>query len=308
MPTVFLSYSRTDLPLIEQLEAQLKSHPEISIWRDQEKIYGGQKWPKILGEAIADQDVFLLAWSKNAAASHFVEFEWRTALALKKMIVPCLLDGELVPDAFKNRQVHDVDDIYGIVKALRTALPAMAERRGLVIHRLSAIAATEPRAVLDETKIRFADPQRAKQGTVIQARNDIHIHTTPILPRTGKPLIERWETWASLVAALATIGTALYGYLPGTMSESHSPIPIEQQLGGTVLDETTGEPLPGVVVSLPDFDMKRTTEADGSFRFRVTSQKQARVNFTAQKHGYKSYSHSANLGNTELRFPMEKSE
>jgi hypothetical protein len=43
MPTVFLSYSRADLPLIEQLEAQLTGHPEISIWCDQEKIYGGQK-------------------------------------------------------------------------------------------------------------------------------------------------------------------------------------------------------------------------------------------------------------------------
>lgn len=41
MPSSFLSYSRADLPLIEQLEAQLKSHSDISIWRDQEKIYGG---------------------------------------------------------------------------------------------------------------------------------------------------------------------------------------------------------------------------------------------------------------------------
>ncbi|MBX3334369.1 MAG: toll/interleukin-1 receptor domain-containing protein [Nitrospira sp.] len=62
MPTVFLSYAHADLPLIEQLEARLQaSSPEIAIWRDQEKIYGGQKWPKVLGEAIADQDVFLLA-------------------------------------------------------------------------------------------------------------------------------------------------------------------------------------------------------------------------------------------------------
>ena len=54
MPSVFLSYSRDDLSLIEHLERLLKSSPEISIWRDQEKLYGGQKWPKILGEAIAD--------------------------------------------------------------------------------------------------------------------------------------------------------------------------------------------------------------------------------------------------------------
>lgn len=61
MPTVFLSYSRADLPHIQQLEARLTAHAEISIWRDQEKIYGGQKWPRVLGETIADQDVFLLA-------------------------------------------------------------------------------------------------------------------------------------------------------------------------------------------------------------------------------------------------------
>ncbi|HWF60905.1 MAG TPA: toll/interleukin-1 receptor domain-containing protein [Nitrospira sp.] len=75
MPSVFVSYSRADLRLIEQLEARLKDHPEISIWRDQDKIYGGQKWPKVLGEAIADQDVFLLTWSRNSAASHFVELD-----------------------------------------------------------------------------------------------------------------------------------------------------------------------------------------------------------------------------------------
>jgi hypothetical protein len=57
MPSVFISYSRANLALIEQLAAQLKSHPEIDIWRDQEKIYGGQKWPIVLGEAIANQDV-----------------------------------------------------------------------------------------------------------------------------------------------------------------------------------------------------------------------------------------------------------
>lgn len=92
MPSVFLSYPRADLPLIEQLEAQLKSYPDIAIWQDQEKIYGGQKWPKVLGEAIADQEVFLLAWSENSAISHFVELEWNTAIALKKTIIPCLLD------------------------------------------------------------------------------------------------------------------------------------------------------------------------------------------------------------------------
>src|SRR5690348_14622691 len=97
MPNVFLSYSREDLPLVEELEIQLRKHSEVSVWRDQEKLYGGQKWPRILGEAIADQDFFLLAWSQNSARSHFVEFEWCTALALKKCVIPCLLDNTELP-------------------------------------------------------------------------------------------------------------------------------------------------------------------------------------------------------------------
>ena len=74
MPSAFLSYARTDLdevlPLLEEL-----SNNGIAIWRDQEKIHGGEKWPKVLGEAIDQHDFFLIVWSKQAAQSHFVELE-----------------------------------------------------------------------------------------------------------------------------------------------------------------------------------------------------------------------------------------
>ena len=92
MPSVFLSYARADLEIVQQLEQGLIQN-NVSVWRDQEKIRGGQKWPKVLGEKIASNDYFLLAWSKHALDSHFVEFEWCTAVALKKTIIPCLLDN-----------------------------------------------------------------------------------------------------------------------------------------------------------------------------------------------------------------------
>lgn len=308
MPTVFLSYSRADLPLIEQLEAQLKSHLDISIWRDQEKIYGGQKWPKILGEAIADQEVFLLAWSKHAAASHFVEFEWCTAIALKKTIVPCLLDETPLASSLRTFHGYRLNDATGLITSLRGAPLDDGQRRESVILKLNEITATEETAVLAQAKAVFAQQQWTVQGNVYQAAGDIHIHNEPSAP-TGtakaKPLVESWQAWATLVATLVAIGTGLYNFIPATKTESPSPIPIEQPLAGMVLDEVTEEPLPGVVVSLPDFDMKRTTEPDGAFRFRVTSQKQASIKFTAQKNGYKSYSNYATLGNTDLRFPME---
>ncbi|MDH4084609.1 MAG: TIR domain-containing protein [Nitrospira sp.] len=318
MPTVFLSYSRADLPLIEQLEAQLTAHPEISIWRDQDKIYGGQKWPKVLGEAIADQDVFLLAWSKNSAASHFVEFEWCTAIALKKTIVPCLLDETPLPASLKTFHGYRLEDVARLITSLQAAPLADVQRREPVIRQLSEITATEETAVLAQAKMVFAQQQWTVQGNVYQAAGDIHIHNEPStagVPEKPKPLVERWQTLASLaVAILTAVGLTLdlpakcSGPPPPTVPSEQPPVPFEQQLAGTVLDEATGEPLPDVVVSLPDFDMKKKTEADGSFGFRVTSQKQAQVKFTAQKNGYKTYSNYANLGNTYLRFPMEKGE
>lgn len=179
MPSVFLSYSRADLPLIKQLELQLTSHSEIAIWRDQEKIYGGQKWPKVLGEAIANQDVFLLAWSKNSAVSQFVEFEWCTAIALKKTIVPCLLDETPLAPSLRALHGYRLNDTTGLIQSLRSALLADGQRRELVIRKLNEISATEETAVLAQAKAVFAQQQWTVQGNVYQAAGDIHIHQGP---------------------------------------------------------------------------------------------------------------------------------
>lgn len=310
MPSVFLSYSRADLPLIEQLAARLRaSSPEISIWRDQEKIYGGQQWPKVLGEAIADQEVFLLAWSKNSAASHFVEFEWCTAIALKKSIVPCLLDETALAPSLRTFHGYRLDEVTGLITSLRGAALANEQRREPVIRKLNEITATEETAVLAQAKAVFAQQQWTVQGNIYQAGGDIHIHNAPstaTTPEKAKPLVERWQAWAGLAVAVLTAVTLLLDLPAKWGGAPPSAVPLEQPLAGTVLDEGTGEPLPDVVISLPDFDMKRTSEGDGSFRFRVTSQRQASIKFTAQKSGYKSYSNYATLGNTDLRFPMEK--
>lgn len=183
MPSVFLSYSRADLQLIEQLEARLKDHPEISIWRDQEKIYGGQKWPKVLGEAIADQDVFLLAWSKNSSASHFVEFEWCTAIALKKTIVPCLLDDTPLAPSIRTFHGYPARDVAGLTNSLVAAPLADPDRRTAVLRKLNDITATEETAVLTQAKTVFAQQQWTVQGNVYQAAGDIHIHNEPAQPK-----------------------------------------------------------------------------------------------------------------------------
>ena len=89
MPRVFISYARHDLNHIQQLERALQAH-DVSVWRDQESIYGGQQWPKAIGEAIAAHDHVVQVWSKSAAQSHFMEFEWSSTIALQKTILAVL--------------------------------------------------------------------------------------------------------------------------------------------------------------------------------------------------------------------------
>src|SRR3981081_2261579 len=98
MAQVFLSYARRDLPNLQSLLPAPGAHG-ITIWRDQDNLYGGQHWPKAIGEAIAAHDVLLLVWPQEATASHFVDFEWNTALALQKSVIPGLLDQTPLPPA-----------------------------------------------------------------------------------------------------------------------------------------------------------------------------------------------------------------
>lgn len=313
MPTVFLSYSRVDLPLIEQLEAQLKSHPDISIWRDQEKIYGGQKWPKVLGETIADQDIFLLAWSKNSADSHFVEFEWTTALALKKTVVPCLLDSTPLSPSLRAAHAIPINDPLRLIAALTGAGgTADARLRTEVVSKLEQIAATEPQDALQAAKTFFDQRNWMVQGSVIQGEN-VTVHIRPEIGRPAKSLAEKWQVWVGVVVGLLTVVT-LAMELPRKMNHTQpatTPKPVEeakskhQTLSGAIRSEEN-DPLPNVRVSLPKFNLETTTDQFGQFRFEVTAPPQETIALLAQKPGYETYEADVSLGNTVLGFTMRK--
>ena len=308
MSTVFLSYSREDLSRIEQIAAKLKSYPEISIWRYQEKLYGGQKWPKVLGEAIADQDIFLLAWSKNAADSHFVEFEWTTALALKKVIVPCLLDGTPLPFSLAAMDAISGEDFPKIVTALTGAsLTEDAGRRSEIISKLGQIKATKSEEVLQAAKTLFDQQSWTVQGNVIQGENV----TVQMGEGVGKPIqgfLEKWQTWVGIIVGVLTAVT-LAIELPNKMESAPKPVEMEkpklQPLSGAIRSEAN-DPLPDVQVSLPQFNLTRTTDQFGHFLFEVTASEQHTVALLAQKSGYQTYETDVTLGNTSLGFTMRK--
>lgn len=310
MPSVFLSYSRSDVTTVQQLETGLKANG-LAVWRDQEKIYGGQKWPKVLGEAIADQDVLLLAWSKNAAESHFVEFEWTTALALKKTIVPCLLDSTTLHPSLAATHGILISDLPRILAAITgVGSKEDVKRRVEVVSKLERITATKAEEVLVAAKGLFDQRGWVVQGNVIQGE---HVTVTIGQKHDEKPkgLLERWQTWVSLAVGILTVVTLILGILdklPWPSSSNAAGKAFDQPLAGQVIDASTGDPLPGVRIAILDFTIQpQATNEDGHFRFeKVRGAKQERIKLTIGKNCYKVETIDATLGNTDLRPALDR--
>jgi TIR domain len=311
MPNVFLSYARADLALVLAIEQGLRA-AGVSIWRDQDKLYGGQRWPKALGEAIAAQDYLLLCWSKSAATSTYVELEWCTALALKKTIIPCLLDNTLLPPSLRSIQGIQVDTPAQCVPSILAALqerPTAPDpvRSAEVIGNLGQITATEPKEVLKTIQATFDQHHWTVQGNVYQTTGDINITHAPE-PKSNNSFLNKWQTWLALVIAVLTVVTMLVELpsklWPNDKSGSKSEV-LEQRLAGSVRDEG-GDPLEDVQVALPELPLSTITDQLGEFSFQVKDRKQRELRLLAQKSGFETYETYATLGNTRLSFAMRR--
>jgi len=308
MSGVFLSYSREDSKIIQQLEQALVGNG-VSVWRDQEKIYGGEKWPKVLGEAIADRDVFLLAWSKYSSISHFVEFEWTTAIALKKTIVPCLLDTTPLPPSLTAIHGVPIDHLPELVAALTAAVPLEdVGRRMEVVRKLGEITGTKPEEVVRSARVIFDQRNWVVHGNVIQGEH-VTVTIGQRADESPKGLLDKWQTWVALAVGVLT-ALSLVADLPGKLGFpifSHEELVFEQPLAGSVRDENTNELLAGVDVTLPDLGLTVTTNPGGNFRFQVHGAKQDLVTVTAKKEGYVSSGPKNQiLGNTKVLILLKK--
>jgi hypothetical protein len=117
--------------------------------------------------------------------------------------------------------------------------------------------------------------------------------------------VERWQTWVALFVGLLTI-TSLAIDLPGKIQKllglGDTDVQVVQQpLSGVIWDEGH-EPLPGVEVVLPEFNLATMTHQNGAFAFQVKAQKQRTVNVIARKDGYKTHDADTTLGNNSLNF------
>jgi hypothetical protein len=96
MTDAFLSYSRTDEAFAVDLVKELQAR-RWNVWRDQDSLRAGDRWPKLLGEAIAARVFFVLLWSAAAGGSNFVELEWTIAVSMRRRIGILALDKTPLP-------------------------------------------------------------------------------------------------------------------------------------------------------------------------------------------------------------------
>jgi TIR domain len=296
MPNVFLSYAREDREQAGRIAGQLV--PEgVTVWRDEQQLRVGQTWPKALGEAIAASDAVLLLRSKRAEGSVFVELEWSTALALKKTILPCLLDQTPLPSILAAIETTEPAKLAAAVRKSRVFHSAETNVRDephtkRVLGQLGEIEAGTPAEVLSKAKAIFAQSNWSVQGPVYQAGGDIHIGTPP----TPKTKLERSQAWVAIlvgILAAVTLGAALVrNYLPSPKREetpaSQNAAASVQSLSGTISDDA-GEPLANVQVSVflaGKVVANAMTGSVGQFSFQIDGPREADVALVSQKGGY----------------------
>jgi hypothetical protein len=175
---------------VRRLEAQLKS-AGAEVWVDHAGIRGGDNLPERINDALEWCNTLLLVWSKQAKASHWVKLEWTNAISLRKLIIPCPIDGTPAPPIMANTAYVDFSDekkgLRELLQALRLAQIGETDSTlAKVIH--SRLTQAEPaavpkppqdapKAVPPKTKPPVSNP--APSGTPVRP-TIIQLRSTPI--------------------------------------------------------------------------------------------------------------------------------
>jgi hypothetical protein len=103
MPTIFISYSRTNHITVNDLADKLRGAGH-TVWTDVSGIPGGAVWHTEIEHAITICDVLLVIVSASSKQSEWVQKEILFALDLHRIIIPVLIEETKLPLALINLQ------------------------------------------------------------------------------------------------------------------------------------------------------------------------------------------------------------
>jgi TolB-like protein/Tfp pilus assembly protein PilF len=109
-PSVFLSYSRTDLERARPVIALLE-RAGIDLWWDG-RLEGGENYLATTENRLESADCVLVLWSQTSVASHWVRDEAQRGRE-RGCLVPLSLDGTMAPLGFRQFQLLDISGWSG---------------------------------------------------------------------------------------------------------------------------------------------------------------------------------------------------
>ena len=96
-PSVFMSYSRREVPFVNNLVDDLENN-DYDIWLDYRSMIPGTPWAEQINKGIEDSEVIILVVSKAAMASEYVELEWKNVLKLDKRVILVIFEAVDLPE------------------------------------------------------------------------------------------------------------------------------------------------------------------------------------------------------------------
>ena len=109
-PSVFVSYSRTDLDRARPVIALLEG-AGFDVWWDG-RLEGGENYLAITENALETADCVLVLWSQTSVGSHWVRDEAQRGRE-RGCLVPLSLDGTMAPLGFRQFQLLDISGWNG---------------------------------------------------------------------------------------------------------------------------------------------------------------------------------------------------
>lgn len=125
MPNVFLSYARSDAPMVERVARDLRSQG-VALWMDRQDLIPGEAWLPQIEQAITYADFMLVFISAASLRSNWVRKEYeaafqRQAKAGGTWLIPILLERVELPPFLSAIQYLDLTESYleGMQQLLR---------------------------------------------------------------------------------------------------------------------------------------------------------------------------------------------
>lgn len=122
MAKIFLCHANEDIDPADEISEQIMADELGEIWYSDLSDYDDENLHEKLVEGIEWCEIFLLIWSRNAALSPEVMFEWTHALNLRCRIIICQFDNFRLPGVLSAKEQVPFSNFNSGYQALRLLL------------------------------------------------------------------------------------------------------------------------------------------------------------------------------------------